>query len=122
MEKLINETVKKELLDKFPEFKESNEFKVHLDQEGGPYEYFARFADFILKEIESSEDSEIVKRMFDFISNVYSRENLSEEVWDLFGIELLEVFEVNEKTKNLANKYLTGKALKAFQKQEGRPN
>lgn len=122
MKKLTNEDIKRELLIKFPEFQESDDFKLSLDPEGGPYEYLARFADYLLKEMDKSSNAEIVKRAFGFINDIYSRENISAEVWDLMGIELLETIETDEKHRDLANKYLTGKALKAFQNQEGRPN
>ena len=121
MKNLTNEEVKEELLKRFPEFANSDDRK-EVFEEDGPYIYFNYFSNFLLRKITESGDSEIVKRAFDFINSIHSRENLSAEVWDLIGIELLETFEANDKARNLANRYLTGKALEAFQKQKGRPD
>jgi len=121
MKKLTSEEIKNELLEKFPEFKESDEFIKSLDQEGGSYEYFARFADFITKSIDQGTNTELIKNFFSFINEIYSRENFSGEVWDLLGIEILETLGAEAKYSDLANEYLEGSALKAFQGKSDRP-
>lgn len=120
MKKLTNQEVQEELLSRFPEYAHSDERKQVYDDDGA-YIYFSYFGNFLLEEIDSSGETELVKRSFDYINEIYSRENLSAEVWDLINIELLERFEMEENYRKLAEKYLTGNALRAFQKQEGRP-
>ena len=121
MNKITNENVKKELLSQFPEFRESNEYKNHLDLEGGPYEYFARFADYVLNDINTHANTALIEKVFNFINELYARQDMSAEVWDLLSIELLETFEVDEKVKLLARQHLHGPALEAFIEQKGRP-
>ncbi len=121
MKKFTNEEMKELLLAKFPEFRESTEFKEELGDEAGSYEYYARFADFILKEINKNKETDLAKRTFEFINDIYSSESISADVWDLFGIELLETFENDDNAKVLAEKYLKGKALEAYKNKVGRP-
>ena len=120
MKKLTNQELQQELLSKFPEYANSADRKEVYDDDG-PYIYFSYFGNFLLREIDDLGDTELVKRSFDFVNEVYSRANISAEVWDLMGIELLERFELEEKYRNMAKKYLTGNALKAFLQKDGRP-
>ena len=99
-----NESIKEEILEKFPEFRQTEEFGEIFDDDG-PYIYISYFGDFLLKNIDQSEHGEIVKRAFRFINDVYSRPEMSAEVWDLLGIELLERLGVNSKYGNIARKY-----------------
>jgi len=115
MEKIIEE-----LLSRFPEFENSEERKEVYENDG-PYIYFGYFCDFLLKKIDKSEEDEFIKRTFAYINEIYERNDLTPDVWDLFKIELLERFELENRYIDLANKYLKGKALLAFKKQEGRP-
>ncbi len=120
MNKLTNNRVKDDLVKAFPEFKDSQEYK-EIFVEDGPYTYLSYFGNFLTKEINQSGDNEVVRRAFGFINDTYAREDLSAEVWDMLGIELLERLETEAGYKILANQYLKGLALVAFQKNEGRP-
>ena len=120
MEKINDKKIIEELLNKFPEFKNSEERK-EVYEDDGPYIYFSYFCNFLLKKIDESGDDEFAKRTFAYINEVYERKDLTSDIWDLFKIELLERFELEDKYITLAKKYLKDKALLAFQKQEGRP-
>ena len=110
-----------ELLSRFPEFRNSQDRKEVYENDG-PYIYFSYFGDFLLKKIDESKESEFVKQAFSYINEIHERKNLTSDIWDLFGIELLERFEWKDKYQKVANRYLKGKALLAFQKREGRPH
>lgn len=109
-----------ELLEKFPEFANSEERK-EVYEEDGAYTYFSYFGDFLLTKMEESEDSIFIKKSFNFINEVYANPQLTTNLWDLFGIELLQRFDMEKKYRQIAEKFLTGKALMAFHKQGVRP-
>lgn len=117
--KEFNDIVEK-LLETFPEFASSPE-RREVYENDGPYIYMSYFGDFLLKKIEEDKDHEFVRRAFDFINTIYEDPSLNSHIWDLFGIEIFERFEMEDHYVNLANKLLKGKALVAFQKREGRP-
>ena len=115
-----NKKITKELLERFPEFANSEERKEVYDEDGA-YIYFSYFGDFLLTKMDESEDSDFVKKTFDYINEIYENPLLTTNLWDLFGIELFERFEMEEKYRRIAEKYLTGKALNAFHGQGIRP-
>ena len=108
------------LLEIFPEFTSSQERKEVYENDG-PYIYMSYFGDFLLNKIEEDKDSEFVRRAFDFINSSFEDPALNSHIWDLFGIEIFERFEMEDHYVKLANELLKGKALLAFQKREGRP-
>jgi hypothetical protein len=108
------------LLISFPEFVESEE-RSHIFDEDGPYIFFSYFGNFLLEKIDENNDSEFVHRTFAFINSYFDDSVISQAVWDLFNIEIFWRLKLKTKYKNLANKHLKGKALLAFQKEEGRP-
>ena len=116
----ILETLKAELPKRFPEFSQTKEFQ-NLEEDESAYVYYMYFANYLEKIIDEDKGSEIVVRSFGFINEIYEKEELLPEAWDLIGIELFDQFERNSKYAELAEKYLTGRALSAFRGEGDRP-
>jgi len=120
MKTLDFEKTIEELLFRFPEFSNSEDRKQVYDNDGA-YIYFSYFGDFLLDKIDKSENDEFIKKAFNYMNEIFDREGMTTDIWDLFNIELFERFDFEDKYKILASKYLKGKALLAFQNREGRP-
>ena len=85
--------VKNKLLERFPEFQISEERSQVYDDDGA-YVYFQYFYYYIEKLVNQQRDGDVVYRMFDFINEVFESKELDKYVWDLFNIELFELFEL----------------------------
>lgn len=109
------------ILKTFPEFESSSERKEVYDNDG-PYIYMSYFGNFLLNKIEEDENNEFIQRAFDFINNSFEDPELNSHIWDLFNLEIFQRFDMEDRCVNLANKFLKGRALLAFQKREGRPS
>ncbi len=110
-----------ELLARFPEFDEWEERKLYVYDDSGAYTYFQYFFYYLEELLDGQPDSEVFERVFAFINEVFEDSDLTADVWDLFGIEFFEKFELDETLKNMANEKLTGKARLAFLEGKGRP-
>jgi hypothetical protein len=114
------QNIVEKLLKTFPEFESSTERKEVYDNDG-PYTYMSYFGDFLLSKIEEGSQSEFIQRTFSFINSSFEDTSFNSTLWDLFLIEIFERLDMEDKYTNVANHYLKGKALIAFQTREGRP-
>ncbi len=104
------------LLEKFPEFKDSNEYLIVQDELDLPYGIYFAFMKTILQEIKSpAKDTQIIKRFVDFVNESFADDETDPESLNLMQIEFFENLTSSKDLIEFARKNFIGKALEMFE-------
>ncbi|MFH1947122.1 MAG: hypothetical protein ABIJ23_03145 [Candidatus Magasanikbacteria bacterium] len=104
------------LLEKFPEFKDSEKFKILDDIDNLPYMVYGGFLDYIMEKLQSSgENDQTVKKFIVFINESFANLNADPSALELLQVALFEPLPISKENMIFARKNFTGKALEAFE-------
>ena len=110
-ENIINIT-----LERFPEFRDSQEFKNLTLDADLPYIFYGWFKQFIFKKLENyGEKDLIIVKFISFINELFNDPNADQKSLSLVKIELLEPLRIPGRNVKFARKNFSGKALEAFE-------
>lgn len=103
-------------LERFPEFRDSEEFKNMTLDADLPYIFYGWFKEFIMKKLETNGESDpIIRKLVAFINESFNDSNADPESLNLLQIELFEPLPISKENMIFARKNFTGKALEAFE-------
>jgi hypothetical protein len=100
------------LYGKFPEFKESEQFKLMTISEDLPYVVYSWFYGFIIKNLRNDF---VVKKFISFINESFNDPTVDPELLNLMQIEFFENLTSSKDLIEFARKNFIGKALEMFE-------
>lgn len=115
--KINNTNTAEFLVIKFPDFKNSEEFKSFDNNDLKlPYIVMNGFAKYAMNLLDKNGEFDIqLKKIIDFINEEYNRSDSDPEILDLISIEIFENFAQDIKNLDFLRKYTVGKARHAVE-------
>lgn len=102
-------------LERFPEFRESEEFKNAQADMELPHVVYGWFMEFIKRNIQNGGNDPIISKFILFTNEIFEDLDTDPKSLDLFYVEIFEGFCESQELRNFARNNFTNKALIGFE-------
>lgn len=114
MDKINYDTIIETLHQKFPEYRRSSYYDELNDRL--PYVVLGNITLMAFDKIDQRKDSALAERLVMFADEIFNSRGISDDVVNLFAVQVLEVLTVSKTGAELARNFLHGKSINLLER------